>query len=120
MSVHLSRSLPSDDRNGLPAIAAPLIDTPDRTHVIVALVRTKEIRTVPSTGDVVPTAELVAIEAFNGAHPDASELERLLRRQHERRTGKIELPLELEKALDDLQPAESWDDETPADESGEQ
>lgn len=102
MSVNLSASLPADDRNGLPAIAASLIQNPDDVHVAVLLIRTKEIRTNVRTGAVVPTAEILAAEAFTGATADAATLERLLRRQHERRTGKTELPLELEEAIDAL------------------
>lgn len=112
MSVKLSSSLPADDRNGLPAIAASLIENPDDVHVAVLLVRTKEIRANPRTGAVVPTAEILAAEAFTQQTADARELERLLRRQHERRTGKTELPLELEQALDDLQPAPEGDEDT--------
>lgn len=103
MSVKLSPALPTDDRNGMPSIASSLIDSPDDVHVAVLLVRTKEIRTNARTGAVVPTAEILACEAFTGATADAAELHRLLRRQHERRTGKVELPLELEKALDAIQ-----------------
>lgn len=106
MSVTLSGSLPADDRNGLPAIAATLVDNPKRVHVVVALVSCSKITTKPRTGDTVPTVEILAIEAFNGTTLDANELQRLLRRQHERRTGKVELPLELEKALDAITPPE--------------
>lgn len=102
MSVKLSATLPSDDRNGIGAIARSLIDAPDDVHVIVALVRTKEIRTRPQSGEVVPTAEVLALEAFTGVTEDATTLHRLLRRQHERRTGQVELPLELEEAIDAL------------------
>lgn len=116
MSVKLSAGLPADDRNGMPAIAASLIETPDDVHVAVLLVRTKEIRTNPRTGAVVPTAEILAAEAFTGATADAETLHRLLRRQHERRTGKTELPLELEEAIDALRLA---DDEQADDEDTE-
>jgi hypothetical protein len=104
MSVSLSGSLPTDDRNGLPAIAASLLDNPKSVHVVVALVSCSKITTKPRTGDVVPTIEILACEAFTGATTDAGELHRLLRRQHERRTGKLELPLELEQAIDEIMP----------------
>ncbi|WP_370944049.1 hypothetical protein AB5J62_33750 [Amycolatopsis sp. cg5] len=109
MSVKLSPALPADDRNGMPAIASSLVDCPDDVHVAVLLVRTKEIRTNARTGDVVPTAEILACEAFTGATADAATLHRLLRRQHERRTGKVELPLELEEAIDALHPGDDQD-----------
>lgn len=105
MSVILSAALPADDRNGIPAIATALIDDPESVHVVVALVRCSKITTKPRTGDVVPTAEILAVEAFTALTDDAVELHRLVRRQHERRTGKTELPLELEKALDALIPS---------------
>ncbi|QWF78740.1 hypothetical protein [Amycolatopsis sp. CA-230715] len=104
MSVKLAPALPADDRNGMPAIASSLVERPDDVHVAVLLVRTKEIRTNARTGDVVPTAEVLACEAFTGVTADAATLHRLLRRQHERRTGKVELPLELEEAIDALRP----------------
>lgn len=117
MSVKLSAGLPADDRNGMPAIASSLIETPDDVHVAVLLVRTKEIRTNPRTGAVVPTAEILAAEAFTGATADAETLHRLLRRQHERRTGKTELPLELEEAIDALRLADDEAEEEPEDDT---
>ncbi|WP_158884084.1 hypothetical protein [Amycolatopsis anabasis] len=119
MSVKLAPALPADDRNGMPSIAASLIDHPDDVHVAVLLVRTKEIRTNVRTGDVVPTAEILAAEAFTGATADAATLHRLLRRQHERRTGKVELPLELEEAIDALRPTTSDEQAEPEPESDE-
>jgi hypothetical protein len=102
MSVKLSSALPADDRNGMPAIATALVDYPNEVHVAVFLLRTRETRFNARTGDVVPIAEILACEAFTGATSDAETLHRLLRRQHERRTGKTELPLELEEAIDAL------------------
>ena len=117
MSVKLSPAFPADDRNGMAAIASALTDRPDDVHVAVLLVRTKEVRTNVRTGDVVPTAEILAVEAFTGTTADAATLHRLLRRQHERRTGKVELPLELEEAIDALRPAnaDSGDDSASGD-----
>ncbi|GAA1962117.1 hypothetical protein [Amycolatopsis minnesotensis] len=114
MSVKLAPALPADDRNGMPAIASSLVERPDDVHVAVLLVRTKEIRTNARTGDVVPTAEVLACEAFTGVTADAATLHRLLRRQHERRTGKVELPLELEEAIDALRPHDDQDDAAEA------
>jgi hypothetical protein len=96
------------------AIAAPLIDSPDDVHVAVLLLRTKEIRTNVRTGAVVPTAEILAVEAFTGATADAETLHRLLRRQHERRTGTTELPLELEQAIDALKVTDDDEDDEDA------
>jgi hypothetical protein len=109
MSVKLSGSLPADDRNGIARIAAALVDNPTAGHWIVALVACTDINTKVESGDVVPTARIRAIEGFEGHTADAKELKRLLRRAYERRTGRVELPLELEKAFDllgDDQPGE--------------
>lgn len=102
MSAKLSSSLPADDRNGLGALARALIDHPEEVHVMVALVDCKSITTDVDSGDVVPTARIRAVEAFTSQTADAKELRRLWRRQLERRTGQVELPLELERELDKL------------------
>lgn len=112
MSVRLSGALPKDDRNGIAAIAAALIANPGDVHVIVALVDCVRIVTKTESGDVVPEARIRAIEAFPGATADGEELRRLWRRAHERRTGEMELPLELERELDALKPAPAEDPPT--------
>jgi hypothetical protein len=114
-SVTLSGALPADDRNGIGAIATALIDQPKAVHVVVALVSCSKITTKPRSGETVPTVEILAVEAFTAATADAKELERLLRRQHERRTGKVELPLELEKALDEITLTDDTAEDTTAD-----
>lgn len=102
MSVTLSAHLPDDERNGIGAISAALCEDPEKTHVIVAVVDCSRITTKIDTGDVIPTARIRAIEAFEGHTADAKELSRLLRRQIERRTGKVELPLDMERAIDSI------------------
>lgn len=106
MSVKITSKLPSDERNGLGAISAALVGNPEGTHVIVAIVDCHRITTDCDTGDIIPTARIRAIEGFIGSTADAAELRRLWRRQFERRTGQTELPLEMERALDDLMPPE--------------
>ncbi|MGH3834162.1 MAG: hypothetical protein ACRDSF_00440 [Pseudonocardiaceae bacterium] len=108
MSVSLAGNLPADDRNGLSALAGCLVDDPQAVHVVVALVDCVKITTKVESGDVVPTARVRAIEPI-GAHADAGEMRRLLRRAYERRTGKVELPLELERELDALAGDEDGD-----------
>lgn len=112
MSVRLSSSLPADDRNGISAIAAALVNSPQDVHVIVALVDCTKITTDTTSGEIVPTARIRAIEAFPGATTDGEELRRLWRRARERRTGEmeLELPLEIERELDALRPAPAEDD----------
>jgi hypothetical protein len=106
MSVTLSGGLPGDERNGIGAISAALVDNPEQVQVIVALVDCTKITTKIDTGDVIPTARIRAIEGFTVETADGKELKRLWRRAFERRTGKVELPLEVERALDDLVPAD--------------
>jgi hypothetical protein len=109
MSVRLSGALPRDDRtNGISSIAAALISNPSDVHIIVALVDCQKIVTKTETGEVFPECRIRAIEAFPGATADGEELRRLWRRARERRTGEVELelPIELERELDSLRPAE--------------
>jgi hypothetical protein len=100
-ALSLSGSLPADDRNGLASIVRQLVSDPEDVHVAIVLLDTKKITTDVETGDVVPTARVRAIEPISGTE-DGKELERLLRRAYERRTGQRELPLELERELDFL------------------
>lgn len=102
MSVTLSGSLPADDRNGIGALSAALVSDPEAVHVVVALVDCTKITTKVESGDIVPTARIRAIEAFVGHTADAKELRRLWRRAFERRTGQVELPLEVERELESL------------------
>lgn len=111
MSVTLSGALPGDDRNGIASIAPALINEPDAVHVVVALVDCTKITTKTQSGEVVPTARIRAIEGFPGSTADGNELRRLWRRARERRTGEVELPLEVERELDALQPDDT--DDTP-------
>lgn len=94
MSVTLSGSLPNDDRNGIGAINSALLDDPETTHVIVARVDCSKIVTKVDNGDIIPTARVLAIEAFPGHTAKAKELNRILRDAFVQRTGKAELPLE--------------------------
>lgn len=108
--MKLSGSLPGDDRNGLSALATQMLDNPEATHIVVAVIDCTKITTDVASGDVVPTARICAIEAFSGATADAAELRRLWRRAYERRTGKVELPLELERELDAITVTEDDDE----------
>ncbi|WP_103339888.1 hypothetical protein [Amycolatopsis sp. CA-126428] len=111
-SVKLSSALPGGDRNGLPSIAASLIEQPGEIHAAVVLLRAREIRTNARTGAAVATAELVAIEPCPTSSPDTGTLHRLLREHYGRRTGNVELPLD-QDTVDDVDaeeqdPAELW------------
>lgn len=102
MSAHLAGALPAGDKNGLAALAPALVnDTPGQLHVGIVTFSTSKLTTDVETGDVVPTIRIRQFEPFT-ASGDVEELRRLLRRQYERRTGQVELPLELEQELDAL------------------
>jgi hypothetical protein len=104
----MSPALPKGETNGIDVIAAQLVNEPETVHVIVALVDCSKMTTDVDTGATVPTARIRAVEAFPGKTADAAEIRRLWRRALERRTrtDQTELPLELEQALDALEPAE--------------
>lgn len=114
-SVRLSAALPDGDRNGLPAIVTRLVDDPEAVHVAIVLLDCRSLLTNVADASVLPTAGIRAIEPI-GTGPDAAELQRLLRRAYERRTGQTELPLELERALDNLAGPAGFGDTTVAEE----
>lgn len=117
MSVVLSGKLPRSDANGIAAIASALVDQPEQHHVIIALVDCEKVTTNTDTGEVLPTARIRSVEAFVGQTTDGKEAARLLRRAMDRRRhggdDQFELPLDLERALDSLSPAD--DDDAPSD-----
>ena len=110
-ALSLSSKLPADDQNGLPAILTELINDPNGLHVAVVVIGVDKIVVTPRTGEKVPRVQVYAIEPMT-VTADAAELKRLLRRAAERRTGQIELPLELEKLIDSLDPGNDETDGT--------
>lgn len=102
MSIKLSSAMPEGERNGLAAIAPALVENPKTVHVAVVLLDCVKRTESVDSGDVIPTVRLRAIEPIAAHETDAAELRRLLRRAHERRTGRVELPLGLEAELTSL------------------
>lgn len=94
MSVKLSGTPPKDDRNGLGAISAALLENPEARHMIVCVVDCSKITTDMDNGDVVPSARIRAVEAFPASSRRAKELHRLWQAAYEDRTGKTPLPLD--------------------------
>lgn len=94
MSVKISSKLPSDERNGLVAISAALCDNPEGSHVIIAVVDCAQITTNIDNGDVIPTARIHSVEAFENGSTEAERLRDMLRLHFQRRTGRRELPLD--------------------------
>jgi hypothetical protein len=101
MTVKISPGLPGGDSNGLTSICAELCGDPEHVHVAVVLLDCSRIVTNTDNGDTIPTVRIRAIEPI-GQTGDATEMRRLLRRAFERRTGKVELPLDMEKEFDHL------------------
>jgi hypothetical protein len=110
MTAKFSGALPKDSRNGLGMLSAAMTTNPEAVHVVIALVDCSKITTDVDTGDIIPTARIRAIEGFIAGTADAKEVRRLWRRAYERRNGQVELPLELERALDELVPEDERDD----------
>lgn len=92
MSVKFGSSLPSDDRNGIGAISAPLVDDPEAEHLIVAVVNCAKITINVDTGDHMPLTRILAVEAFEPKSVIGKQLREIVRRQYARRTGRNELP----------------------------
>ena len=98
MSAKMSSSLPTGDGNGLAAIAAELVENPNKVHVVVALIDCMTITQNTDTGDVIPTTRVRRIEVVTDPE-DGRRMRTLLRREFERRTGKTVLPFELEDEM---------------------
>lgn len=101
MTVKIAGSLPKGDENGVGAtnLLAELIHHPMRVHVAVVLFDTAKITRNIDTGDVIPTIAIRAIEAVPADTAEAVRLRTMLRDAYEQRTGKFELPFELEHCL---------------------
>lgn len=95
MSVTISNKLPKSDENGLAHLEARLAaNTDDMIVVVVGLVRTDRVTSVPHDADnprIVTTA-LLHVEALDGE--DAATVDKILRGVYQSRTGKVELPFE--------------------------
>lgn len=78
----------------------------------IVLLDVSRITEDTGTGDRVPQVRIRAIEPILG--DDAAEIDRMLRRAAERRTGKTELPLDLEREIDVLGEALDEADEAEA------
>jgi len=95
MTAKLSGVLPSGDANGVHAIVPAMIDDPGRVHVLVVLADCVSVRHNIDDGSRVPTVRIRRIEAVTDPG-DRDQLQRLLMREFERRTGQPVLPFELE------------------------
>lgn len=119
MSVRMSGAMPTGERNGLASLAHSLAQEPNAVRVAVVLIDAVKLTTDVSSGDVVPTVRIRAIEPISAHETDAAELHRLMRRAYERRTGQVELPLEIERELESLNLEGPADGEPRPDGAGE-
>jgi hypothetical protein len=108
----LSGALPDGDGNGLSAIVHELIAHPRQIRVVVALVDTMKITTKIDEGSKVATVRVRRIEAITDPG-DRAQLERLLLREFERRTGQTVLPFDLESDVRAAFAADDQDEEGP-------
>jgi len=87
----LASALPKDnDLNGLNALSRKLIDNPETSHIIVAVVDCSKIETIIDTGDVEPTVRILRVETVNDA--STKDAEAMLAAALEKRTGRTVLP----------------------------
>lgn len=93
----LSGSLPQGDGNGLSAIISDLIRDPRKYHVVIGIVDCSKITTKPDSGEVIPTARLRRVEVITAA--DLNVAESLMRRALDKRTGRQQLPFDLEEDI---------------------
>lgn len=97
MSVSLSGSMPKGDGNGLSAIISDLIHEPRKMHVAIVILDCAKITTKPDSGEVVPTARIRRAEVIAGQ--DIKLAEGLMRRALDKRTGREQLPFDLEEDI---------------------
>jgi hypothetical protein len=98
-TAFLSGQLPSGESNGLAAIVRQLLDDPEAVHVLVVLADVVKVTHKVESGDRIPTVRIRRIEPIADAG-DRAQLQRLLMREYERRTGQPTLPIELEQDVE--------------------
>lgn len=91
----LGGRLPKD--HGLGALQAELIDTPERRHIIIAVIDCKKVTTDYDSGEIEPTARILRIEAVT--RQDYPLVEQLMRRSLEVRHGQPTLPFDTEREI---------------------
>ena len=97
MSISLSGNLPQGDGNGLSAIVSDLIREPRKYHVVIGIIDCSKITTKPDSGEVVPTARFRRVEVITTG--DLKIAETLMRRSLDKRTGREQLPFDLEEDI---------------------
>jgi len=110
VSAKLAGKLPVGESNGLAVIGRELLETPGKVHVAIVLIDCSKIQQDVDTGDVVPTARIRRIEVIKDPD-DGKRMRMLLRREFERRTGRVVLPFEMQEEMERAFGPEDRDDD---------
>jgi hypothetical protein len=94
MTVTVRAKLPKGDTNGLAHLEAALAADPDEVLVVVGLLRTDTIEARPHDDDDPRCVKTVLLHLEAVTDGDGAEVDRMLRKVYEQRTGKVELPFE--------------------------
>lgn len=114
--IKLKAGLPNGDANGLIHHANLFIDDPDAARLALCLVGTKSTTEDRDDGDITALVRVLRIELVTDKG-DVTQLQRIMLRANEARTGKTMLPFDTEKAIQDVfadfaaeQPSDDDDD----------
>lgn len=90
----MSSALPRGDANGLGVITRDLIDKPHRFHVMIAIIDCAKVISNNDTGEIIPTSRIRRAEVVLPA--DLGAAQQLMCHAIERRTGRTDLPPDVE------------------------
>jgi len=96
--VKLKATLPPNDRNGLVSVAPELTRHPHELIPVIAYVDCETTTIHEDTGERVPTARIRRIEPIPAK--DRAAARRLLTRAIQQRTGRAELPADVQQEID--------------------
>ncbi|MET9313808.1 hypothetical protein ABZX12_18505 [Kribbella sp. NPDC003505] len=98
----LRAKLPGNpDINGLDAIAAELIATPEKVRCAFVWYDVYDVREIVATGDHVPTIEVRRFEPIGDAESVPTEIREAVAAMADKRLGKQALPFEQVSPRDD-------------------
>jgi|HubBroStandDraft_3_1064219.scaffolds.fasta_scaffold409761_2 hypothetical protein len=94
--IKMSATLPDGEGNGLDALAPEMRrpDTAGVKYAVVAVITRQDLKISDYTGEVIPTARFLQLEVVTGE--DVEHFAVLLRRAHDTRMGRDQLPLAME------------------------
>lgn len=101
MPIKLKAGLPNGEANGLLHHANLFIDDPDGMRLALCLLGTKSTTEDRDTAEVTALVRVLRIELVTDTG-DIKELQRIMLRANEARTGRTMLPFDTEKAIDDV------------------